>query len=300
MVTIRGANRENPVVLFLHGGPGSTLSPFGASLFHDWEQSFTVVQWDQRGAGRTYAKSGPSIEPTMTIDRMTQDGIEVAEYVRAHLDKKKIVLIGGSWGAVLGVYMARARPDLFHAYVGVAQIVSTEDWSAGYARTLELARQATDQQSIAELESIGPPPWNQLRKFGAWSRVTRAYEAKSSGQPLELRLSTEYASDAEQQQWAEAANFSQAHFFGLDMRGPLELLNLPTLGSNFGVPVFILQGDADLKAVPKVTRAYFDQLRAPEKEFILVPQAGHEPNAEMLKAMLQTMKAKIEPLAMEP
>jgi len=82
-ITIKGNDRGNPVVLFLHGGPGDALSPFADAMFMGWEKDFTIVQWDQRGAGRTYGKSGRSIEPTMTVERMTDDGIEVAQFLEA-------------------------------------------------------------------------------------------------------------------------------------------------------------------------------------------------------------------------
>src|SRR5512142_1882859 len=89
-VTIKGVDRDNPVVLFLHGGPGDAYSPYADSLFAGWDKDFTVVQWDQRGAGRTYGKNGPSIEPTMTVERMVQDGIEVATFLTKHLHQRKI------------------------------------------------------------------------------------------------------------------------------------------------------------------------------------------------------------------
>ncbi|HWO33857.1 MAG TPA: hypothetical protein VNO32_34095, partial [Candidatus Acidoferrum sp.] len=80
-ITIKGDNRNNPVVLFLHGGPGDALSPYADSMYGGWESEFTLAQWDQRGAGRTYGKSGPSIEPTMTVERMVDDGTEVAQFL---------------------------------------------------------------------------------------------------------------------------------------------------------------------------------------------------------------------------
>jgi pimeloyl-ACP methyl ester carboxylesterase len=144
-ITIKGDDKRNPVILFLHGGPGDAWSPFANSWFGPWEKDFTLVQWDQRGAGRTYGKTGPSIEPTMTIDRMVQDGIEVSEYLTKHLGKKKIILVGGSWGSILGIYMAKQRPDLFYAYVGMAQLVNERvGQAASYARVLQLARAAGD------------------------------------------------------------------------------------------------------------------------------------------------------------
>jgi pimeloyl-ACP methyl ester carboxylesterase len=137
-ITIKGADRNNPVVLFLHGGPGDAWSPFADALFGGWEKEFTLVQWDQRGAGRTYGKSGPSIEPTMTIERMAQDGIEVAEFLTKHLNKKQIIIEGASWGSILGINMAHARPDLFYAYVGVAQLAGDNDINGNWSAALEL------------------------------------------------------------------------------------------------------------------------------------------------------------------
>jgi pimeloyl-ACP methyl ester carboxylesterase len=117
-VTIRGYDRNNPVLLFVHGGPGDVTNPWTFAMFAPWEKQFTVVQWDERGAGRTLRKSGPSIAPTITVPRMVQDGIELSEYLRKHLGKDRIVIVCHSFGSILGIGMARARPDLFYAYVG--------------------------------------------------------------------------------------------------------------------------------------------------------------------------------------
>ena len=81
-ITIRGEDHSNPVLLFLHGGPGDVTNPWSFLFFAPWEKYFTIVQWDQRGAGRTLRKTGPTVKSTMSVDRMTKDGIEVAEYLR--------------------------------------------------------------------------------------------------------------------------------------------------------------------------------------------------------------------------
>ncbi len=121
-IAIRGEDRANPVLLYLHGGPGRSSTPLAPAL-RSWEKHFTVVMWDQRGAGKTFGRNGTDEQP-MTVARMVDDGIEVTEYLRRHLDKKTIVLLGHSWGTELGVLMAKQRPDLFSAYVGTGQVVS--------------------------------------------------------------------------------------------------------------------------------------------------------------------------------
>src|SRR5208282_3179916 len=176
-VTIRGENRDNPVLLFLHGGPGDVTNPWTFELFAPWEQQFTVVQWDQRGAGRTFGKSGPAIAPSITVDRMVQDGIELSEYLRKHLGKDKIVLVGHSFGSILGIRMARARPDLFYAYVGTGQVGdATRNYSVAYDALLKKARAVDDQGAVAELIHVGAPPYPSGEGFGVQRKWANYFE----------------------------------------------------------------------------------------------------------------------------
>jgi pimeloyl-ACP methyl ester carboxylesterase len=178
-VTITGRRCGNPIVLFLHGGPGNPLSPYADSLFSGWEDDFTLVQWDQRGAGRTFGRHPPGEGSTLTVQRMVDDGLALAEYLTRRLGLPKVVVVGGSWGSILVVHMIKARPALFHAYVGFAQVVgSAQNQAATYARLLVLARQADDVRTIDALGEVGPPPWTNPRHPGIVRRATREYEAK--------------------------------------------------------------------------------------------------------------------------
>jgi pimeloyl-ACP methyl ester carboxylesterase len=298
-ITIKGNDSNNPVVLFLHGGPGDALSPFADSMFGGWEKDFTLVQWDQRGAGRTYGKSGPSVEPTMTIERMAQDGIEVAEFLNKHLGKKKIIIEGGSRGSILGIHMAHARPDLFYAYVGVAQLANQrKSLSASYARVLEMADASGDQQAITALEGIGPPPWNSISKWPVFRKWEQAYQAKLvTAPPVPISISPAYASPEERAQWAAADDFNFEHFGGLTLSGPLMDVDLPALGTDFSIPIFIIQGQEDLTAPAELAKAYFDSIKAPRKQFYLAPGTGHEPSAPELDMMLKVLVEQVRPLA---
>jgi pimeloyl-ACP methyl ester carboxylesterase len=298
-ITIKGDDRDNPVVLFLHGGPGDALSPFADAMFAGWEKDFTLVQWDQRGAGRTYAKSGSSVEPTMTVERMVQDGIEVTEFLTKHLNKKKIIIEGGSWGSILGIYMAHARPDLFYAYVGDAQMVNwRKNLLGSYTRVLQFARACGNQEALTALTTIGSPPWNSLSKYPVFRKWERAYQAKLvTAPPAPAILSPEYASPQEQAQYAAADDFSFEHFWGLTLSGALTKVDLPALGTDFAIPVFIFQGQEDLTALPELAEAYFDSIKAPRKQFFLVPGTGHEPSATELALMLKVLVEQVRPLA---
>jgi pimeloyl-ACP methyl ester carboxylesterase len=300
-ITIKGDDSNNPVLLFLHGGPGDALSPIADAMYAGWEKHFTLVQWDQRGAGRTYSKNGPSIEPTMTVERMAQDGVEVAEFLTQHLHKQKIVILGGSWGSILGVYMAHVRPDLFYAYVGVAQMVNwQQNVSASYTRVMDMAHAAGDQQAIAALASIGPPPWHSVSKWPIFRKWEKAYQTKLvTAPPAPETISPEYASPSEQTQYDAADDFSFLHFWGLTLSGPFTKVDLPSLGTTFAIPIFIIQGQQDLTAIPELAKAYFDSIHAPRKRFYLVPGTGHTDSATELDRTLKVLVEQVRPLALQ-
>ena len=298
-VTIKGDSCANPVILFLHGGPGNTLSPYADPLYCAWEKEFTLVQWDQRGAGKTYGRNPPPAESILTIERMTEDGVQLAKYLTQHLRKKKIILMGGSWGSILGVHMAKSRPDLFHAYVGIAQVVdSRENQAATYAKVIALARAAGDQSTVSTLEALGAPPWVNPRGFGVLRRATRVYEAKTSDPaPASWWMrSPDYDTPQIRADYSEGEDYSFIQYVGLKGHGMFSKVDLPKLGTVFEIPVFLIQGSEDLVTVPDVAKRYFDSITAPQKEFVLLPHVGHDPNLAMIDAEYKVMRQRVWPL----
>ena len=184
-ISIRGENRTNPVILFVHGGPGAALSGH-AAIFRAWERDFTLVQWDQRGGGLTFA-GGARLTDDVPLQRMVGDGIEVAEYVRRRLGADRLILVGHSWGSVLGVHMAKARPDLFAAYVGTGQIMDVADQMAvTYEATFKRARAAHKDADIQTLEKIGRPPFSSTLDRSALLLTRNHYASPADGQYLGL------------------------------------------------------------------------------------------------------------------
>lgn len=295
-VTITGDDSANPVVLFLHGGPGDAASPYAESMFAGWSKDLTLVQWDQRGAGRTFTKSGP-VGQDVGVDRMVRDGIALSEYLTSHLHKKKIILLGGSWGSILGASMAHARPDLFYAYIGQVQIVGWwENASASYLKLLDLAQAANDQASVAALQEIGPPPWHALSAWPKLQKIKKQYEAKLVPQAHHNSISPEYASAEERAQWYAADDSTFLHFVGLDFNGPLAQADLRMLGSNFALPVFVIEGEEDLTSIPAVARSWLEGLKAPVKGFYTVPDTEHAPNPALMDMTRKIIMDRVLPL----
>ncbi|MFM2087095.1 MAG: hypothetical protein RLZZ237_1964 [Pseudomonadota bacterium] len=302
-ITIKGARCSNPVILFLHGGPGNPLSPFADTIYAGWEQHYTLVQWDQRGAGMTYSKNRPSEDTKLSIEQMRDDGIAVATYLQQHLQQhlgqQKVILMGSSWGSILGVYMAKARPDLFHAYIGTAQVVNAQaNLSSMYRQILTLAQAAKDTVTVEKLTALGAPPWRDPRNFGILRRFDRKYEAlvtdappKSWWQPAAPYATPQALADAE-----AGDDYSYIQFMGWQGDGMFSRVDLPALGTAFGLPVYLIMGEEDLLSSAAIARNYFDSIQAPHKSFVLVKRAGHDPNQAVLDAQWRVLREQVTPL----
>ncbi|RZJ12630.1 MAG: alpha/beta fold hydrolase [Rubrivivax sp.] len=303
-LTVHGDDCRKPVVLFIHGGPGNPMSPFADALYGAWAKDFTLVQWDQRGAGRTYRKNLPvrELEPDefqntpLTLSLMAADGIAVAEYLQQRLGHRKIVLTGSSWGSALAVEMATLKPQLFHAYVGVSQLVGLPSVAASHTLVLQRARELNDQPAIDTLQAIGPPPWQNPRHFGQLRRIVRGYEARRTDPGPDWRPAAEYATPPELAAYEAGEEFSFLKFVGYKGDGLLWQLALHEGRTTLGLPVFLIQGDEDLLTPPSATQAYFDRITAPSKKLVRVPRAGHDPNGPWLAAQYRVLKEDVLPL----
>ncbi|MES2259615.1 MAG: alpha/beta hydrolase [Pseudomonadota bacterium] len=295
-IAIDGEKCGNPVILFLHGGPANPLSPYSDAVYGKWAKDFTLVQWDQRGGGKTYIRNKST--STLTLEQMAEDGIEVANFIRHHLGKQKIILTGSSWGSILGIHMAKAHPELFDAYIGVSQLVSQrENQAASYAAVLALAGQAEDREAVTALQAIGAPPWSNPRNNGILRRLVRRYEAKTTlpSPPAWWQVSAEYASPQMEAQYEEGEEYSYLQFIGMQNDGMYSKVDLPKLGTDFKVPVYFIQGTQDLLTTADVTRRYFDSIGAPDKDLIMVPQAGHDPNTPLIDAQYKLLMERVRP-----
>jgi pimeloyl-ACP methyl ester carboxylesterase len=293
-VTIRGEDRNNPVLLFLHGGPGDVTSPWSFPYFAPWEQHFTLVQWDQRGAGRTLRKSGPSIAPTMTLDRMSQDGIDLTEYLCKHLGKRKIILVAHSFGTVLGLRMIQEKPDLFFAYVGTGEVADeTRNYAVAYDALLKKARSLGNQQALDELKSVGPPPYASSRGYQVqrkWSNLFEgAYRFLYGTLGLTL-VAPGYS--------VEDLNDSfQGQILSGDRLVPqTRSETMKDLGLKFAIPIFFFEGTEDFTTPTKLARQYLQAINAPRKEFVPI-SGGHFAVFMNSDQFLRELVAHVAPLA---
>jgi pimeloyl-ACP methyl ester carboxylesterase len=295
-IEIRGRHRDNPVLLVLHGGPGSPLMPLAHGFQDRWEEIFTVVQWDQRGAGKT-SRTAPAsaIRSTITMARLVSDVTEMAHYLSDRFGGRRIFLLAHSWGTALGVAAVQSHPELFEAYVGVGQVVSFDaNERASYNGVLELARSRHDSVALHDLNALAPYPKPRSmagvdveRKWvdrlgGTWHRRIDVRSLIFRAPEYLLRDLTYYFRDP------------TPTFGGLS--NELTQFEAARLGLRFRVPVVLVMGKYDLTTPETVAREYFEQISAPSKEYIQFTRSAHFPFLEEPDRFAEVLRTKVRPL----
>jgi pimeloyl-ACP methyl ester carboxylesterase len=262
------------------------MAPFTQAL-SALEERFVVCLWEQRGAGLSYA-CGRTPEG-LSLSRFVSDAVEVTEYLLKRFGRKKLVLMGFSWGSLVGILAASKAPSLYSAYIGVGQIadqrLSERD---AYAQTLEKARRAGDQGSVAALEKLGPPPYSgnkAVRLIMKERAILRKYSDNSAGT---VRLS-DFLMKILTCPYYKASDKIN-YFRGVKAGAPLfaEVLETSLIDAPPAVaaPVYILPGKHDMQTRPAYAEKLLDRLAAPEKKIILFENAGHSPHEDDPEAFL--------------
>jgi len=273
-VSMRGDDDGRPVLLVVHGGPGDVQSPF-VKAYAPYEHDFVLVQWDQRGGGRTYAKYGKET-PNLTLTQQIDDGIELSEWLHRRFPKQQLILLGHSWGTIVGTGMVQKKPDLFYAYVGTGQVAS---WPAivnhKFDVALRGARSKQDTQTLSMLESIGTPDPANVSQFFVISRAaTRTLlpaddAAWFAATPQNLAESPGF-SEKEIKAYSEGLNYSVS-----TLMPTLIQVDLTRSAPSVNVPYCVIQGTDDINVSPEAAKVYFDSITAPKKHFYFMNGAGH-------------------------
>lgn len=301
VVNVRGADRSNPILLFIHGGPGAVEMPIAWSFQRPWEDFFTVVQWDQRGAGKSYPLNDPkTIAPTLALDRYRDDAIELIELLRAKYRQRKIFVLGHSWGSAVGLAVAAKRPDLLHAYVGMGQLIDfRENERVGMAWTLQQARKRGDAKAVREIEKLQPYPDGTkftIEQADGWRKHAISYGALAAYRPdanfylRAPRLSPEYTA-ADRKAWADGATFTVTTLFP-------RLADLSFSGTRkLDVPVIMLLGRHDYATPSSITQEWMTRLIAPSKQIIWFEHSAHLPMIEQPGRTLKALLEQVRPFA---
>lgn len=295
-ISVRGVDRRNPVLLMLHGGPGYVSMPTSWYFQRGWEDFFTVVQWDQRGAGKTYAANDPAlVAPTMTRERMIADAEEMVAWLRREFGKERIYVLGHSWGSSLGIELARRHPGWLHAYIGAGQIIDApESERRGLRFALDAARRDNNGPAVRELEALGqyaaPGRSVVLRDVYVQRKWLGYYGGAVHGrrnfdhEGAAAHLAPEYT-DADLRTIWQANDFSSEHLLA-------QALALDfSSWTRFDCPIILFNGRHDYNVSASLAAEWFQRVRAPQKTLVWFEHSAHEMFNEepgrMLAALLQ-------------
>ena len=300
-ISIRAADPDKPVLLYLSGGPGQSDIAFARALLEPLTADFVVVVWDQRGSGKSYSALDPTA--TYTLEALVADTIELTGYLRDRFAEEKIYVLGESWGSTLGVLAVQQRPDLFHAYIGSGQMVSQRETDRIIWRDLlAYADRIGDGQLYDQILTLGEPPyrdapWANSLVMGYYPLLETAYtppaayveRGEASGVGLFGLLGSEYG-------FIENANLIRGLIDMFSLVYPqLQEIDFRTAVPALEVPVYVLDGANELRGRRELAHEWFAQLAAPHKELITYENAGHAVAFEQVDALRQLMVEQIVP-----
>jgi pimeloyl-ACP methyl ester carboxylesterase len=299
-ISIRGNDRANPILLFIHGGPGAPMMPESWAFQRPWEDFFTVVQWDQRGAGKTFSAANRQPDAAMSLDRMQADAEQLTQWLMSTYGKQKIFIMGHSWGSVLGLKIAQHHPEWLYAYIGVGQVVnSLRNEAVGYQQTLAQAEALGNEQAIRELKAIAPYPGTDLQILIPKISVERKWNAVLGGISYgktadiggELRaLSPDYTDyDVESARLGEQISPRQ-------LAPGLIAVDFDH-ATDFRCPVVFFAGMQDRTTPESLVEQYYARIHAPHKRLFLIKHAAHYVVTEAPGEVLVDLVLEVRPLA---
>lgn len=257
-IGIKGKDASNPILLYLHGGPGAAVSSHSDQVTGDLENHFVVVHWDQRGSGKTLELNNDSGIPSMDI--MKQDAEEMFLHLLNRFDRKQLMLLGNSWGTILGFHLAQSYPDKVQSFIAVSPIIHhTKSQQLTLATLKSHFAEKQNKKALAQLKSVSIPiaDAKQMLILHRWETVFNGGDFPDEQFEQYLNYFKEW-----EKQWMSLYN----EFYTLALANQI---------SRIDCPLYILQGDKDLTTHHKVVASFFERIEAPKKELIWLENTGH-------------------------
>jgi len=298
-INIRGKDKNNPILLFIHGGPASPVMPISWAFQSPWEDFFTVVQWDQRYTGKNWSPADTAqAAQRLSSDLIVQDGLDLIDTLLQELQQDKLFVLGYSFGSRIGIEMAKATPEKIHAFIGMGQVTDLDSEKYLYEELIRLATAASHTTALQELQAMapypnpnGPTPVNQLLLARKWARF---FNGGWYGKPdFNLLFALPELSPDYTPEEVQTINTSTA-WVSRKIMGNSTKLSMPL---QLEVPVFFFMGKHDLHTPYASARSYFDQLQAPYKKFVTFEYSAHVPMMEEPGKFLLELVTSVLPLS---
>ncbi|MBK8022862.1 MAG: alpha/beta hydrolase [Chloroflexi bacterium] len=297
-ITVRGSSLDNPVLLFLSGGPGGSELAWTRQYLGGLEDHFIVVNWDQPGTGKSYGAFDIS---SLTPERYVSDAYELTQILRERFGQDKIYVLGESWGTILGTWLVQRHPELFHAYIASAQMVYTvRDDVMGYEFAIDYAEQDGNTALVEDLRRTGPPPYADFWTYAGYLNVLNSYmyahadgEGGGDNRLFDVLTAPEYGL-LDKVNWVLGLEQVFEQVYPL-----LGEIDFPATVTALEVPVYFLEGRWDVNAFASLVEEYYAVLEAPHKELIWFENSGHTPLYEepnrFVDVLVNTVLAQTQP-----
>jgi len=275
---LRSENINNPIILFLHGGPGTAQIAFSRKSQKKLEKFFIVVNWDQRGAGRSYSSSIKKED--LNIERLVLDTEELTISLLKRFNQPKIFLVGHSWGSIIGLKFSARRPDLIESYIGIGQIVDMKRGEViSYKFTLAEAIKRNNKKAITQLKKIGEPPYQKVEDGGIQRKwLSKFNGATYKGSLVGIIFKNISIKDLK---ILKIVNFIQGAMLSLNcLEEEQNKVNFLEEILEINVPVYFCSGRSDYNVPFELVEEYYEKLQAPYKEIVWFEKSGHVPNFE--------------------
>lgn len=280
-IFIRGIDQKNPILIFLHGGPGEPVLGMSSSRMLDAEliNHFTVVHWDQRGAGKSYSKDIPV--DTMTLDQLVEDLNDLIDYLRDRFDSQKVFLIGHSGGTIIGIKTAYKYSEKIYAYVGVAQIINDyEGERISYNFLIEKTEKSGDIKKLNAIKVIGLPPYDTPEKYFKKAKYIGRYGGFIHGNPIKQMVGIifNYITSPEYSfiEGIRTLRGKGLHFTMNALYDDLKKLNFNEEIQSMKVPIYFFAGKYDMITPTILVEDYYKTLDAVNgKKLFIFENSAH-------------------------
>jgi pimeloyl-ACP methyl ester carboxylesterase len=282
-------HKENPVILYLHGGPGMSEALFAHYNESENNEEYTVVYYDQRGTGKTYTKNK---EAAVSIELLKQDLFETVQYLKNKYNKDKLIILGHSFGSILGTMYSLENPEDVLCYIGVGQVVNTiQSEKNCYNMLLERANKENDYRTLKKLEQIGAYPLENLneemiKKITRIRKLEQKYNLVSGFDRRILKLVLKSPSF----ELTDLISMIKGYNVNQNLYYYLGEFNLNKYSTSYEVPVYYIVGENDFLTSIEILEEYFESVEAKDKKIYTIKNAGHFPMLDNLKEYENAIK----------
>jgi len=299
----RGEDIQNPVILFIHGGPGQPEMVFLHKFQYELEKEYTVVQWDQRNSGKTFFMNDPeTVLKTLSFEQSLKDAHEVTQYIKQKLNKNQIIVLGHSWGSVIGTALVQTYQHDYIAYISLGQVVNfRENERMGFDKLLNAANAKGNKKDIAAIKSLAPYPLETYdEKLKEKLLNVRTYQAKYGLAEGSVKFLLAVMSSPHY-------SLKDKGYFGKDvlryqepiMRFLFNECDVRDFGTSYDIPVFYIMGEQDFTTPYIAAKEYFGEITAPQKAFFSFSDAGHFVMMDNKTEFCRVLLKEIKPLIYE-